>query len=68
MLSQKSLIALELDDKITEIAQGGKLRSFIKPNRNLYLLLLEIDLDSLIPLESPLRYIDQLVELSPDLR
>ncbi len=39
------------------------MRSFIEPNRDQSLLLTEIDLDSLIPIGSPLRYIDELVEL-----
>lgn len=39
------------------------MRSFIEPNRDQSLLLTEINLDSLIPIESPIRYIDELVEL-----
>ncbi len=41
----------------------GSLRSFIKPNREQHLLLTEVNLDSIVPLGSPLRYIDELVEL-----
>jgi transposase len=39
------------------------MRSFIEPNRKQKLLLTEVDLDSVAPLGSALRYIDELVEL-----
>ena len=39
------------------------MRSFIEPNRKQKLLLTEIDLESVAPLGSALRYIDELVEM-----
>jgi len=39
------------------------MRSFIEPNRKQKLLLTEIDLDSVAPIGSALRYIDELVEM-----
>lgn len=39
------------------------MRSFIEPNRKQKLLLTEIDLDSIAPIGSALRYIDELVEM-----
>ena len=39
------------------------MRSFIVPNRKQKLLLTEIDLDSIAPVGSALRYIDELVEM-----
>ena len=39
------------------------MRSFITPNRKQKLLLTEVDLDSIAPLGSALRYIDELVEM-----
>ena len=39
------------------------MRAFITPNRKQKLLLTEVDLDSIAPLGSALRYIDELVEM-----
>ena len=39
------------------------MRFFIRPNRKQKVLLTEVDLDSVAPIGSPLRYIDELVEM-----
>ena len=39
------------------------MRFFIRPDRKQKVLLTEVDLDSVAPIGSPLRYIDELVEM-----